>query len=88
MHLSCFGPSFSFCVSSKIRYIHLALTECEHIMWLKFSDTWHSKGPFLALQRCTGQRALAHTGHVHSAHLELVEDVLLQVLSLKTDENR
>ena len=45
--------------------------------------TWHSDGPFLALQSCTGQRGFTHTCHVHGAHLELVEDVLLQVLGLK-----
>lgn len=45
--------------------------------------TWHCNGPLLALQSRTGQRRFTHTCQVHSAHLELVEDVLLQVLSLK-----
>lgn len=56
------------------------------------SRTWHSDGPFLALQSCTGHRGFADTSHVHRTHLELVEDVLLQVLSLeeakKHDENQ
>lgn len=47
------------------------------------SHTWYSNGPLLALQSTTGQRCLTHTCHVRSAHLELVEDVLLEVLGLE-----
>lgn len=46
--------------------------------------TWYSNGPFLALKSCTGQRCFAQTCHVHSADLELVEDILLEALSLET----
>lgn len=45
--------------------------------------TRHSDGPLLALQSRAGHRRFTHTGHVHSTHLELVEDVLLEVLSLQ-----
>lgn len=45
--------------------------------------TWQRNGPLLALQGCTRHRGLAQTCHVHSTHLELVENVLLQVFGLE-----
>lgn len=48
-----------------------------------FLCTWQCNGPLLTLQDCTGHRCFAQACHVHSTHLELVEDVLLQVFSLK-----
>lgn len=45
--------------------------------------TWQRNGPLFALQDCTRHRRFTQTCHVHSTHLELVEDVLLQVFSLE-----
>lgn len=52
------------------------------------SHTWNSNGPLFALQRSTGMRSFTHTGHVHCAHSELIEDVFLQVLSLNDKKKK
>lgn len=45
--------------------------------------TWHGDGVLFALQRGAGHGRPTQARHVHAAHPELVEHVLLQVLRLQ-----